>query len=106
MDSLQIQAIEQALNYIQNQGPDAIEHLTTILQAINQGIGSLGAISLFILQWPALTGVADQLLILINAGVSMTEIATILASFATTIGVPVELIIQFLHLLGGFLLLF
>jgi hypothetical protein len=106
MDSAQIQGIEQALNYILNQGPDALTHLITILETIKNGAGSLGAIAMLILQAPAFAAIADQLLALIGSGATIVEIAKAIADLAATVGISTELIIQLLELLGHLILLF
>lgn len=107
MDALQLQAaIEQILNYIFSQGPDAIQQLLGILQMICQGAASLGAIATLIAKTPAFIELANQLLALISSGAGIPQIASALAELATTLGISAEALIHLLQMIGGFLLLF
>jgi hypothetical protein len=104
MDLAQLQGIEAALRYILSQGPDAINHLVAILTAIKNGAGAFGAIAGLLLQWSALGAIVDQLLALIGSGATIVEIAKAIADLAAAVGISSELVIQFLQLLGYFLL--
>jgi hypothetical protein len=107
MNALQLQtAIEQILNYIFSQGPDAIKHLTALLQMIANGAASLGAIAALIAKTPVLVEVANQLLALISSGAGISEIASVLAELASTLGISAEALIHLLQMICGFLLLF
>jgi hypothetical protein len=107
MNTLQLQtAIEQILNYIFSQGPDALAHLTTLLQMIANGATSLGAIALFIAKTPALVEVVNQLLALISSGAGISEIASAIAELATVLGVSANALIHLLQMIASFLALF
>jgi hypothetical protein len=107
MDVLQLQtAIEQILNFILNQGPDAIAHLTTLLQMIINGTTSLGAVAILVAKSPALVEITNQLVALISSGAGIPEIAAALAEFATTVGLSVDAVIHLLQMIGSLLLLF
>ncbi len=107
MDALQLQAaIEQILNYIFSQGPDAIQQLIEILQMIAQGAASLGAIATLIAKSPVLIEVVNQLLALISSGAGIPEMASALVELVATLGISAEALIHLLQMIGGFLLLF
>ena len=107
MDLLQSQAaIEQALNYILSQGPNAMKVLTMILIAIKYGATTLWGVSTIIAKWPILTEGINKLLELINSGAGIGEIAAALAHWASEAGASVDALLQLLYTLGGFVKLF
>jgi hypothetical protein len=107
MELLQFQAvIEQFLNYIFSQGPEAIEHLTAILQMIVNGATSVGSVAVIVAKSPALVEVSTQLLALITSGAGIPEIAATLAEFVSTMSISIEALIHLLQLIGSLLLLF
>ena len=74
------------------------------MTAIKNGAGAFGAIAGLLLQWSALGAIVDQLLALIGSGATIVEIAKAIADLAAAVGISSELVIQFLQLLGYFLL--
>lgn len=107
MEFVQYQAaIEQALNFIQSQGPDAIGHLEQLLLALKAGLVSIAGVSMLLAKWPALVDGISQLVILINSGASIAEIAAQLGAWATTAGVSLDALLQLLYTLAGFMALF
>jgi hypothetical protein len=107
MDALQLQAvIEQILNSIFSQGPDAIQHLVKVLQMIAQGATSLGAIATLIAKFPILIEVVNQLLALIISGAGIPEIVSALVELVATLGISSEALIHLLQMISGFLVLF
>ena len=102
MDLLQGQAaIEQALNYILSQGPIAMKVLTMILIAIKYGATTLWGVSTILAKWPVLTEGINQLLVLINSGAGISEIAAALAQWVSTVGVSIDALLQLLYAIGG-----
>jgi hypothetical protein len=107
MDLLQAQAlIEQALNYIQAQGPDGLERLSEILLALKAGAVAIWGVSTIIAKWPILLEGINQLLILIQSGATIAEIAAQLAAWVQTVSVSVDVLLQLLYALAGALALF
>jgi hypothetical protein len=106
MDLLQLQvAIEQTLNNIQSQSPNAIEHLVQILQWIQSGAAGIWGVSTLVSKYPLLIEATNKLLILLQSGSTITEIATILAQWAAPLGAIADALIQLLYLIGGALVL-
>ncbi|BAZ14175.1 hypothetical protein NIES4071_60150 [Calothrix sp. NIES-4071] len=98
--------IEIILNSILTSAPDAILNLEKILQLIANGIRSVGTLGVLISQNPAFAQLAQKLLYLLNSGISVHEIAISLTQFATNLGLPLELLIQFLQIVSGLIAVF
>lgn len=106
MDIAQLQAaVEQALNYIQDQGPHAMESFLAVLGSIKAGADSINFISILIAKYPALTQVVDKLIALIQSGASIPEIAEALAEFASGLSISTEALINLLYMIGSALAL-
>ncbi|MBD2038585.1 hypothetical protein H6F76_26890 [Leptolyngbya sp. FACHB-321] len=107
MDTSQLQiAIEQFLNFIQSQGPIVMHAFVALLIAIKTGAASIGAIATLISHYPVLTQVINKLIVLINSGASIPEIAAAIAEFATSVGASADLLLKLLYTIGGALMLF
>lgn len=91
--------IEKSLDLILSQGPEAIEHLKTVLALIAAGTHTIAAVSALVAQYPVISEAAAQLLTLLIGGAGITEIAAALAQFATGGGVAIEAIIQLLQII-------
>ncbi|MDX2243441.1 MAG: hypothetical protein NW224_22395 [Leptolyngbyaceae cyanobacterium bins.302] len=106
MDITQAQvAVEQALNYIQDRGPNAMDSLLFVLSSIKAGADSISVISILIAKYPALTQVIDKLIALIQAGASIPEIASMIAEFASGLSISMDALINLLYMIGGALAL-
>lgn len=102
MDIGQLQvAIEQFLNLLQSQGPLAMQGFVALLTAIKAGASSIGAIATLVAHYPVLTQVIDKLIVLINSGATMPEIAAAIAELASSLSISSEAILNLLYLLGG-----
>lgn len=107
MDVTQLQsAIEQFLNFVQQQGPTAMQSLVALLTAIKAGAASIGAIATLISHYPVLTQIIDKLIALISSGASIPEIAATIAEFASSVGLSADALMNLLYLIGGALMLF
>jgi hypothetical protein len=106
MDVTQLQAaIEQFLSFIQSQGPLAMNALVVLLTAVKTGADSVGAVATLISHYPVLAQVIDKLIVLINSGASITEIAAAIAELATSLGLSSEALLNLLYMLGAALAL-
>ena len=100
MEFLPLQAVlEKSIDLILSQGPEAIEHFKAVLALIAAGAHTIAAVSVLVAQYPVLSKAAAQILILLNGGAGITEIAAALAQFTTGGGVAIEAIIQLLQII-------
>jgi hypothetical protein len=98
--------IEQMINYILHQSPDTIEQFKHILIMIINGTHLVGAIAALVAHYPELTLLASKLLNLIIAGGSIHEIFTALLSFANSLGLSLNVVLQLLQIISGMLVIF
>lgn len=107
MDISQLQAaIEQILNLIQSQGPLAMQALVFLLTAIKAGATVVGSVANLLTQYPALSEVIDKLIVLIQSGAGIPEIAGGIAELASSLSISSEALLNLLYMLGGALALF
>ena len=99
MEFLALPAVTEIINQILSQGPEAIEQFKRVLALIAAGAHTIAAVSALIAQYPAISEAAAQLLVILNGGGSIIEIATALAQFATSGGVAIDAIIQLLQII-------
>ncbi len=76
MEFLPMQAVlEKTIALILSQGPEAIEHFKTVLALIAAGAHTIAAVSALIAQYPVISEAAAQVLMILNGGGGITEIA-------------------------------
>lgn len=95
--------LEQTLNHIQQQGPGALEHLASILQTIHDGANTVGSLATILATYPTLSQIIEKMIVLIQSGASIPEIAAAIAEFASTIGISTEAIASLLYLIPALL---
>jgi len=105
MDAL-VAAIAQILDYIQSQGPGAIEQLMGLLVALKVGVVSVTALFHLAAESSAITAIISQLIALISSGAGVTEIATAMGSLAGSLGLSLDALIHILQMIFTVLVAF
>ena len=99
MEFLVLSAVIEIINQILSQGPEAIEQFKRVLAIIAAGAHTIAAVSALIAQYPEISKAAAQLLMILNGGGGIIEMAAALAQLATGGGVAIEAIIQLLQII-------
>ncbi|MEG4317974.1 MULTISPECIES: hypothetical protein [unclassified Microcoleus] len=105
MDAL-VAAIAQILDYIHTQGPDAIEQLTILLEALKVGAVSVAAVFGLAANVPAVIEIISQFVALISSGAALPEIASAMGALASSLGLSIEALIHILQIIAGLMLAF
>jgi hypothetical protein len=77
-----------------------------LLTAIKTGATVVGSVANLLTQYPALSEVIDKLIILIQSGAGIPEIAGGTAELASSLSISSEALLNLLYMLGGALALF
>jgi len=103
MDIVHIQPIvDQFLTSLQNQGPQALNALLHALQIIKTGFFAIGSVAGAFSQSPIIAHSIDEIILLIQSGAAIPDIAAALSQLATALGISVEALIQIITMVLTF----
>jgi hypothetical protein len=92
--------VENFLNIVNSYGPQALAKLVAILVVVKQGAAYLKPIADLIAQYPLLIEAMDKLVILIQSGATIHEIAMMFSAFVSSLGISAESLLTLIYLIA------